>query len=215
MRHGRRPAPLSFSNGFRLDRACERSSPPPRSRIPDADGHILLLGSEKGIFETDNAGQTWGPASLPEVKLNAQAIAEPVFVLSSGGVGYETAKHPAEGYEIYGMVATDHNGFLAATSRGLMKSSEVEKAWQPLHGILDGSTVTAICKHPTRAGVIFASKFGVIFVSSDEGQSWKTLPGGETTGRRLSRNCSLYRKPPTGSLRYWNRGVYSISLPAL
>ncbi len=200
-------------------RGWHEISAPSKSRltdllIPEADGHRLLLGSEKGVFETDDAGQTWGPASLPEVKLNAQAIADPVFLLSSSGVGYETAKHPAEGYEIYGVVATDHNGFLAATSRGLMNSSEVEKAWQPLHGILDGSTVTAICKHPTRAGVIFASKFGVIFVSRDEGRSWKILPGGDDGTEVVTELLMVPEIPDRIFALTRNRGVYSISLPA-
>jgi hypothetical protein len=113
------------------------------------------------------------------------------------------------------MVATDHNGFLAATSRGLMKSSEVEKVWQPLHGILDGSTVTAICKHPTRAGVIFASKFGVIFVSRDEGQSWKILPGGDDGTESVTELLVVPEIPDRIFALTRNRGVYSISLPAL
>ena len=69
--------------------------------IPEADGHsdFCPLGSEKGIFETDNvAGQTWGPASLPEVKLNPHKRSRnPYSCYPPAVLGTETAKHPAEG----------------------------------------------------------------------------------------------------------------------
>ena len=170
-------------------RSWHEISLPSKSRltdllIPEADGQRLLLGSEKGIFETDNAGQTWSPASLPEVKLTAPAIADPVFVLSSGGVGYETAKHPAEGYEIYGMVATDHNGFLAATSRGLMKSSEVEKVWQPPSRNTRGQYSNGDLQTPDTPPALSSHLSSVSFSSAGT----KANPGkfslGEMTGRR-------------------------------
>jgi photosystem II stability/assembly factor-like uncharacterized protein len=193
--------------------------------VPGTDGHRLLLGTEEGVFQTENAGQTWSLASLPEVNFGAtdrftqrlgmaDAIAEPILVSSSHGVGYETTKHPGNGYEIYGMVATDHNGFLAATSRGLLTSNEVDKAWQPHPGILGGSTVTAICKHPTRAGVIFASKFGVIFMSRDEGQSWSSLPGGDGGTEVITELLVVPEIPDRIFALTRNHGVYSISLPA-
>ena len=194
--------------------------------VPAADGHRLLVGSEKGIFQTDNAGETWNPASLPEVNFipgvlvtprprATDAVAAPILVLSSDGVGYETPKHSEDGYEIYGMVATDHNGFLAATSRGLMRSDEAERAWHPLPGVLDGSTVTAICKHPTRAGVIFASKFGVIFVSKDEGHTWENLAGGDDGTEIITELLVVPQIPDRIYALTRNRGVYSISLAAL
>jgi photosystem II stability/assembly factor-like uncharacterized protein len=185
--------------------------------VPAADGHRLLMGTEEGFFQTENAGETWKLASVPDVNQGTQmtdSIAAPILVSSPDGVGYETAKHLGNGYEIYGMVATDHNGFLAATSRGLMKSNEVKKAWQPFPGMLEGSTVTAICTHPTRAGVVFASKFGVIFISKDEGYSWAHLPEGDDGMEVITELLVVPEIPDRIFALTRNRGVYSVPLPA-
>ena len=40
---------------------------------------------------------------------------------------------------------------------------------------LDGATVSAICKHPTRRGVLFASRYGAVFGSVDDGRSWEPI----------------------------------------
>jgi photosystem II stability/assembly factor-like uncharacterized protein len=181
-----------------------------------------LLGTEEGIFETKNAGQTWDPASLSPVNVGAQtlfpfrprtidAIATSRLVPSYEGVEYET-RLPGDGYEIYGMVVTDHNGILAATSRGLMKSDAAGQRWLPLPGVLAGSTVTAICKHPTRAGVIFASKFGVIFISKDEGHSWTSLSVGQDGTEVITQLLVAPEIPDRILALTRNHGVYSISL---
>jgi photosystem II stability/assembly factor-like uncharacterized protein len=202
-----------------------KMSPPSAAPLTDllapaADGHRLLVGSQDGLYQTENAGQTWNldpgaPVLLSAVGPRASgAIATPMLVSTSAGIGFETAKHPGSGYEIYGMVATDHNGFLAATSRGLMRSDEAEKTWRPLPGLLDGSTVTAICKHPTRAGVIFASKFGVIFVSKDEGQSWTRLTSADDGTEVITELLVPPEMPDRVLALTRSHGVYSISLAA-
>jgi photosystem II stability/assembly factor-like uncharacterized protein len=194
--------------------------------VSAADGRRFLVGTEEGIFQTDSAGQTWRPTLLPDVKFGAQAlfttggaratslIATPILIPSSDGVGYETTKRPGNGYEIYGIVATDHNGLLAATSRGLMRSDEVEKTWKPLPGLLDGSTVTAICKHPTRTGVILASKFGVIFVSKDEGQTWARLTSADDQTEVIQELLVVPEIPDRVFALTRSHGVYSIPLAA-
>ena len=186
--------------------------------VPAADGHRLLVGTEEGVFQTDNAGQTWQSAQLLDMKLGAPPTTgltvAPMLVSSSDGVGYKTTRHPGNGYEIYGIVATDHNGFLAATSRGLMRSDEARTTWQPLPGLLEGSTVTAICKHPTRAGVMFASKFGVIFISKDEGRSWTRLTSADDGTELITQLLVVPDLPDRVLALTRSHGVYSISLPA-
>ncbi len=186
--------------------------------VPAANGHTLLVGTENGVFQTETDGQTWKPAQLAAVNFDSQqvngAAATPMLLSSTEGVGYATTKHAGNGYDIYGVVATDHNGFLAATSRGLMHSDEVEKTWQPLPGTLAGSTVTAICKHPTRPGVLFASKFGVIFVSKDEGRSWTSLSSADDGAEVITELLVVPEIPDRLFALTRTRGVYSISLPA-
>ena len=187
--------------------------------VPSADGHRLLVSTDKGVFQTDNAGQTWKPAALPDVKFGLQAlltlapgITFPRLLLSAEGAEYKTTKRPDENYETYGLVATNRSGFLAATSRGLMNSDDAGTTWQPVPGLLGDSTVTAICKHPTRAGVIFASKFGVIFESQDAGQTWISLNSGNTGTDAITELLVLPGIPDRVFALTRNRGVYSISL---
>jgi len=186
--------------------------------VPAADGHRFLVGTEDGVFQTENEGKTWNPGApvllSPIGPRISGAIATPILVSSSQGIGFETAKHPGNGYEIYGIVATNQNGFLAATSRGLMRSDEVEKTWRPLPGLLDGSTVTAICKHPTRAGVVFASKFGVIFVSKDEGRSWARLASAEDETEVITELLVAPEIPDRIFALTRSHGIYSIPLTA-
>jgi len=76
---------------------------------------------------------------------------------------------------IHDAVTTKGGDLLAATSRGLAKSEDEGMTWQLVPGTLDGTTVSALCSHPTRAGVFFASLFGGIFRSLDYGRTWMPL----------------------------------------
>jgi photosystem II stability/assembly factor-like uncharacterized protein len=202
--------------------------PPSTSRlldllVPAAASGTLLAGTEDGVYQSDNTGQTWKTVELPAVKFGSPVpptpstgvndrIAVRMLFASSAGVAYQTPKHSADNYEIYGVVATDHNGFLAATSRGLMRSDEVERTWQPVPGILEGSTVTAICKHPTRPGVIYASTFGVVFISTDEGHSWARFSEGDNGMEMITELVVAPEVPDRLFALTRNRGVYSIPL---
>ena len=75
--------------------------------------------------------------------------------------------------------------------------------------------MTAICKHPTRAGVIFASKFSVIFISKDEGHSWENLPGGDDGTEVITELLVVPEIPDRIFALTRNHGVYSISLAGL
>jgi photosystem II stability/assembly factor-like uncharacterized protein len=112
-------------------------------------------------------------------------------------------------------VATDHNGFLAATSRGLMRSAEAEMEWQPVPGILGGSTVSAICKHPSRPGILYAFQFGALFVTKDEGHSWSRLNSGNDGEEVITELLSVPEIPDQIFALTRNRGIYSIPLAAL
>jgi photosystem II stability/assembly factor-like uncharacterized protein len=193
---------------------------PSSSRLTDllvtaADGHSLLVGTEEGVFQTDNAGQTWNPSPLASTAGKTAGVAAPILLSSANGVTFATPTHSGENYEVYGVVGTEHNGFLAATSSGLMRSEGGESTWQPVPGILEGSTVSAICRHPTRPGTIFASKFGVIFISKDEGRSWTSLAEREDGTEVITELLIVPEIPDRIFALTRNRGVYAISLAAL
>jgi photosystem II stability/assembly factor-like uncharacterized protein len=153
-------------------------------------GRRLLLGAEDGIYYSDNRGKTWNPAEtprdLPPIRSLAAiggsfaAITRSAVLLSADGIKYRFVASPAEGSEIYDLTGTDHAGLIAATSRGLRISLDLGKTWRTPSQSLGESSVSAVYKHPTRPGVLFAARYGVIFSSADDGQTWLQLtPDGE------------------------------------
>jgi hypothetical protein len=86
--------------------------------------------------------------------------------------------------------------------------------WRPLQGVSGGNTVRAICRHPTKAGVLFASLFGTILASTDHGHSWVPLsegPGGDTVSALLV----VSGNPDRLFALTESRGVYTVPLDEL
>jgi photosystem II stability/assembly factor-like uncharacterized protein len=146
-----------------------------------------FVDTQDGIYRTDDAGVTWNLVDFHTRSLGQSRI--------------------------YTVLATEDRVFLAATSEGLMRSIDKGVSWSHLAGVLGGSTVTAISRHPTKAGVLFASQFGVVFSSADYGRSWiqmRERPGGGTV--------LALRVAPGNPDRLFalteTRGVYSMPLDA-
>ncbi len=76
---------------------------------------------------------------------------------------------------IHDTVTTKDGDLLAATSRGLARSQDAGVTWQLVPGRLNGSTVNALYRHPTRSELLFASQYGEIFGSRDQGNTWIPL----------------------------------------
>src|SRR4029077_212293 len=76
---------------------------------------------------------------------------------------------------IHNTVTIENGDLLAATSRGLAESNDGGSTWRLVSGTLGGTTVSALCSHPTRPGVLFASLFEGIFGSRDNGRTWTLL----------------------------------------
>jgi len=111
---------------------------------------------------------------------------------------------------IYAMVTTEDHGLVAATSQGLMRSDFTGINWERVPGVLGSSTVTFVCKHPARAGVLFASQYGVIFVSKDDGRSWTQVREGALGG--VSALLVVPGKPDRLFVLTESRGVYALRL---
>jgi len=153
------------------------------------DGDKILVGAEDGVYYSQDAGKTWLQARLPEGQLpirslillgsqSVAAITRSTVLVSRDGTDYEAASSLVGGAEFYGLVATD-KALLAATSLGLLRSDDFGASWRAPPGVLNGSTVSAISKHSTYPGVLFASCYGAVFRSLDDGYSWTLLIRGE------------------------------------
>jgi photosystem II stability/assembly factor-like uncharacterized protein len=199
--------------------------PPTNSRltallVPEADGRRIVVATEdEGIYVSDDMARTWSPARAPAGETAVRslvvlaprlvaAITSSALLLSQDGMDFNAVPLPAWASAIHGVVATD-NGLLAATSSGLARSDRYGSAWRRVPGILNGSTLSAICAHPTRRGVLFASRYGGIYGSVDNGQSWTpVIAEGQLKG--IQELVVTAAKPDTLYAITRNQGVYAI-----
>jgi len=122
------------------------------------------------------------------------------------------SKAVLDDFSIYNTVTTEDGDLFAATSRGLAKSQDAGSTWQFVPGILGGTTVSALCSHPARTGVLYASLFGEIFQTGDSGQVWTPLP---TIGEHPNDFIALLVLPGHPDWLFalsQNRGVYAMAL---
>jgi photosystem II stability/assembly factor-like uncharacterized protein len=183
------------SHGLAVSRDAGRNwsaIPPPssESRVLDLlfagpDGRTLFVNTEGAIFRTDNKGRTWNRTHFQNL--------------------------PAQ---VFGMERTQDNGLLAATSRGLMRSDDKGATWKPVPGTLGESTVRAICRHPSQPGSLYASQYGAIFRSRDDGRSWTPVREGEAYGDTVSGLLVEPGSPDRLLVVTESRGIYALELGA-
>jgi len=154
--------------------------------VPKSAGNRLLVAAGASIYHTEDGAQTWEQALIPQehsaitslIAVGQKAIvalAGSSVFLSSVGAEFKRITSPGVDAEIHGLVETDNGDLLVATSRGLRRSEDFGETWRPVRGVLDGSTISTIYKHPTHHGVIFAARYGTIFVSEDDGLQWTPI----------------------------------------
>jgi photosystem II stability/assembly factor-like uncharacterized protein len=184
-----------------------------------ADGTRLTLGTEDGIWYTDNGGKVWLAAGMPEGAASVRALV-PLGPRSLAAVTNSGLLVSRDGFDyravslsnVSGLIATDHDGWLAATGRGLSKSYNSGVSWQRVPGPLDGVTVSAICKHPTRRGVLFASRYGSVFGSEDDGRTWTPITSGEGSLQAVNDLVVTKGIPNAVFAITRNQGIYVIPI---
>jgi len=187
--------------------------------VRSPDGRIFVGTEDEGIYFSDDAGDSWVQGRLPRTKVairslvqigpqSVAAITSAGLWMSADGAGYRAASLPGSETAINGIVAID-GGLLAATSHGLVRSFDHGATWIRVAGTLDGNTISAICKHPSRPGVLFASQYGSIYRSADDGNSWTriTAPNELPSVRQL---VVPRADPGTLLVISQNQGVYAV-----
>jgi hypothetical protein len=55
---------------------------------------------------------------------------------------------------------------------GVIRSDDFGASWEPVRWGLGGSSVSAVCQHPSLPQTVFAAQYGVVYQSSDAGETW-------------------------------------------
>jgi photosystem II stability/assembly factor-like uncharacterized protein len=141
----------------------------------------LALATEDAVYYA-SAGLKWrrlrAPAATGRVRtlmiLEAASVAvltHSTVLVSSGGSDLRAIAHPSPGASVLAMAASG-DALLAGTSRGLLRSQDRGLSWHPAVGVLGTSTVSNLCVDPENPGVLFASRFNEVYLSTDGGVSW-------------------------------------------
>ena len=154
----------------------------------------LLAGTDNGLFERSPKG-VWkmvllaGGASRVDLLQRsgergiAAVTSAGAFVSEDTGATWKTCGLLPELAQWYAlaMEPSGNGTALAATSRGLFRSTDHCASWSAVHGVESG-TVSFVVFHPTETGVAFASQYGGIVSSADGGVHWQPVDVGERHG---------------------------------
>ncbi len=114
---------------------------------------------------------------------------------------------------VHDVMTTEGGDLLAATSRGLARSRDAGHTWKVEPGMLDGTSLSALSRHPTRPGVLFASTFEGIFLSRDGARTWTPLAPDQERPDDVIALLVLPGSPERLLALSRRRGVYAIELP--
>jgi photosystem II stability/assembly factor-like uncharacterized protein len=148
------------------------------------DDGSLLAGTNLGVYRKGPAA--WVPVKTPgairvqwmkssghgQLGMVADGRA---FVSENGGRAFTACGEGPAGGEWYGLSVSAAGGVLAATSHGLLRSSDHCASWILVKEGLDAGTVSTVVFHPTRPQEAYSSQYGKVYRSLDGGEHWRAL----------------------------------------
>jgi photosystem II stability/assembly factor-like uncharacterized protein len=180
----------------------------------------VVAGTDHGLFRS-KGGAAWeqvpdASEAIAMIQLSvdgrvAAAGGKAAYASLDGGESWRTCG-PAAGSVLWYGIAFDSGSShtaLAATSAGLLRSTDDCATWAPISAGLTGSTVGVVLFHPTHAGEAFASQDGRILQSSDGGQRWAPIDDDGGRGTWPSAMVVLPEAPGRLFALFPRRGVAS------
>lgn len=185
-----------------------------------ADHAALLAATDKGVYRRDVKG-VWKQIPLPGsssrvrslVALDHRAAAVTsfsTFVSNNGGPFSPLGALP-EKAEFNDLVQTGERTLYAATSHGLMRSENDGASWQIASETLRG-TVSALCRHPSRPGVLYAAHYGVVYEGRAGGEAWHPVSPETSAISSIRGIVVLKEKADTLYVLTHRQGVFALPL---
>ncbi len=194
-------------------------------------GGVLLAGTSLGMFRGTESG-AWTSVTDGRIQSIERSPGNVVAALTGtgglvsrdDGVTWKSCGEAGPKTAWYGLAFDSPPGVkpggtgqptptaLAATSTGLLRSTDGCQTWKQVHTGLDTETVSLVLFHPTHAGEAFISQGGHIFVSTDGGQHWQPIDdeaGGNAGPEAL---VVLSAAPDTLFALFPRRGVYTTGI---
>src|SRR5262249_21961365 len=101
---------------------------------------------------------------------------------SPDGTHWMSAVELPRSARIHALAGNGSGVFLAATSVGLMRSSDFGQSWSPVRGELGAISIQAIARDPGAPGTFVAASFGTVYASADGGSTWRRVGGSPSIG---------------------------------
>jgi photosystem II stability/assembly factor-like uncharacterized protein len=164
-------------------------SPPGKSTaglLVNEDGSVLA-GTNTGLYRK-TAAAAWAPvkfgaAGAHHVQMMDSAghgrmtmVADGhAFLTDNGGKVWTACGDAPSGTEWYGLSVSLLGNVLAATSHGLLRSTDHCASWTLVKEGLEAGTVSSVLFHPTRPQEAYTTQYGKVLRSSDGGEHWQPL----------------------------------------
>jgi photosystem II stability/assembly factor-like uncharacterized protein len=153
---------------------------------------VLFAGTDAGLFRSSNGGTTWeqvkaaGLTGIPILAVYAPSsgasrlavrTSAGLFISADAGRAWLPTILPDASYYLYdlGLPVGHDVAILAATSRGLLRSTDEGAHWQLVTDGVPAATVDSVRFNPEQKLEAFLVQFGTVYRSVDGGESWRSL----------------------------------------
>lgn len=177
-----------------------------------ASGNALLLTGPRAQYRTDQFAQQWAAVAGARPRAGSLSAGE--------SASWKDCAAPVTGATWYALAADtalsqsqrqpQRSTMLAATSRGLFRSTDGCRSWTAAVDGLEQATASTVLFHPTRGGEAFVAQGGRVFRSTDAGASWHPL--GDARDLWPSHLAILAAAPDRLFALVPGRGVFSLGM---